>query len=85
MEKHYSNRKRMTRKDFITFLKEFKQDFHENNNSWENKTLEDFLESMISYTEDVQGYYDNNNLNIDADNPTWENFRTILMGASVYE
>ncbi len=85
MEKYYSNRRNMTRKDFITFLIEFKQDFHENTSAWENKTLEDFLESMISYTEDIQGYYDNNNLNVDANKATWENFKTILMGASVYE
>lgn len=50
-----------------------------------NKTLEDFLEAMERYAEDVQGYYDNMKLNVDADVPTWENFKTILKGASVYE
>ena len=75
----------MTRTDFISFLKEFKTDFEQNKENWENKTLEDFLESMIAYTEDIQGYYDNMKLNVDADVPTWENFITILKGASVYE
>jgi hypothetical protein len=75
----------MTRTDFISFLKEFKTDFEQNKENWENKTLEDFLESMIAYTEDIQGYYDNMKLNIDANEPTWENFMTILKGASIYE
>jgi len=75
----------MTRTEFISFLKEFKTDFEQNKENWENKTLEDFLESMIAYTEDIQGYYDNMNLEVDANVPTWENFMTILKGASVYE
>ena len=28
---------------------------------------------------------DNMKLDIDADKPTWENFKTILKGASIYE
>ena len=40
---------------------------------------------MESYTEDVQGFYDNMNLNVDADEATWENFKTILIGAKIYE
>ena len=75
----------MTRNEFITFLKEFRTDLKDNNSDWENKTLEDFLEAMESYTKDVQGYYDNMKMEIDADKPTWENFKTILKGASIYE
>ena len=75
----------MTRTEFISFLKVFKSDLEQNKENWENRTLEDFLESMVAYTEDIQGYYDNMNLDIDANVPTWENFMTILKGASVYE
>lgn len=75
----------MTRTEFISFLKEFKTDFEQNKENWENKTLEDFLKSIIAYTEDIQGYYENMNLDVDANIPTWENFMTILKGASVYE
>jgi hypothetical protein len=75
----------MTRNDFIKFIKEFRKDFEENKSEWENKTLGDFFEAMEAYTEDVQGYYDNMKLNVDADEATWENFKTILQGASVYE
>lgn len=75
----------MTRIEFIEFLREFREDLEENKSNWENKTLEDFLESMEAYTEDIQGYYNNMKTGIDADKPTWENFKTILKGASVYE
>ena len=77
--------KHMTRIEFIKFLKGFRQDLENNNSNWENRTLEDFLEAMEAYTKDVQGYYGNMKLNIDADKPTWENFKTILIGASLYE
>lgn len=75
----------MTRFEFIEFLKEFRKDLEDNKSNWENKTLEDFLEAMEAYTEDVQGFYDNMKLDIDANVPTWENFMTILKGASIYE
>jgi len=80
---NYSDK--MTRKEFIIFIKEFRNELENNKSKWKNQTLEDFLEAMERYTEDVQGYYDNMNLNINADEPSWENFRTILKGASIYE
>lgn len=75
----------MTRIEFIEFLKEFKTDFDQKNDNLENVNLSDFLESMIAYTEDIQGYYNNMEMNVNADNPTWENFSNILKGASIYE
>ena len=75
----------MTRIEFIEFLKEFRTDLKENKSNWENRTLEDFLEAMEAYTEDVQGFYDNMKMNVDADKPTWVIFKTILKGASTYE
>jgi len=75
----------MTRKKFIKFIKEFRNDLENNKLEWENQTLESFLEAMEGYTEDIQGYYDNMNLKINADEPSWENFANILKGSSVYE
>lgn len=75
----------MNRIEFITFLKVFKEDLLQNKTNWENKTLEEFLDGMISYSEDLQGYYDNQNSNIDANHASWDNFATILKGASMYE
>jgi hypothetical protein len=75
----------MTRNQFIEFLEEFRKELKENKSDWENRTLEDFLEAMQAYTTDIQGFYDNMKMDINADEPTWENFKTILKGASVYE
>ena len=75
----------MTRAEFIKFLKDFREDLNENKSKWKNSNLEDFLEAMESYTEDIQGFYDNMKMDIDADEPTWENFKAILKGASCYE
>ena len=77
------------RQSFIHFLEAFRDDLIQNKNSWENKTLEDFLEAMAWYANDIQGYYDNrkNEIgeHINADTPAWRVFADILKGASVYE
>ena len=75
----------MTKQDFITFLERFRKDFHSNPDRWENKTLDDFLEAMQAYTEDIQGYYNNNNLKIDSDKADYRIFADILNGAAIYE
>ena len=77
------------RKSFIEFLELFKEDLIRNKHQWENKTLEDFLEAMKRYSDDIQGYYDNNENDlgeqINADVPSWRVFADILRGSRVYE
>lgn len=73
------------RKTFIKFLDLLRKDFLDNPESWENKTLSDFLEALKDYTEDIQGYYDNAMQNIKADQPDWSTFADIFKGAKIYE
>jgi hypothetical protein len=73
------------RESFIKFLGLLIKDFQTNKTTWENDTLERFLETTESYAEDIQGYYDNTNQNINADVPSWKVFADILMGAKIYE
>ena len=73
------------RDSFIMFLDLLLKDLKENPKDWENKSLEDFLEALSRYTEDIQGYYDNMNMNIDANKPDWKIFADIFMGARIYE
>lgn len=73
------------RKSFIEFLNLFHKDYLENPESWENKNLSDFLEALISYSEDIQGFYDNTKQNINADEPNWQTFADIFKGAKIYE
>lgn len=73
------------KQSFIKFLELLHQDFLHNPTEWENSTLDNFLQAMASYTEDVQGFYDNTDQNINADTPSWKVFADILKGAKIYE
>lgn len=73
------------RQSFIKFLDLLRQDLLHHPETWENKTLPDFLEALASYTEDIQGYYDNTNANVDAEKAAWSTFADIFKGAKVYE
>lgn len=73
------------RQSFIKFLDLLHKDFLNNPENWKNKTLPDFLEALSAYTEDVQGYYDNMKLIVNADKPDWSTFADIFKGAKVYE
>jgi hypothetical protein len=73
------------RQSFIKFLDLLRKDFLDNPDEWENKNLDDFLEAMTRYTEDIQGYYDNTKQNVNADQPDWQTFADIFRGATIYE
>lgn len=55
------------RTTFVQFIEKLRQDFLDNPQTWENKTLPDFLETLSSYSEDIQGYYNNMNQDINTD------------------
>ncbi|WP_418360289.1 DUF7660 family protein [Sphingobacterium detergens] len=73
------------RTSFIKFLDLLHQDLLRQPETWENKTLPDFLEALAAYTEDIQGYYDNTEANVDAEKAAWSTFADIFKGAKVYE
>ena len=74
-----------SKQDFIRFVCELYKDFKSQPENWENNTLELFLEAMAAYAEDIQGYYDNTNQNIDANKASWQVFADISMEAKIYE
>ncbi len=80
-----NNFKVTDRDAFIKFLDLLRKDYLSNPDSWENKTLPDFLESLSAYAEDIQGYYDNMKQDVNADQPSWQTFADIFKGAKVYE
>ena len=80
-----NNYKVTDRQTFIIFLDLLRNDFLDNADNWENKTLPDFLEALSSYTEDIPGYYDNTNQKVNADKPNWQTFADIFKGATMYE
>ena len=79
------NKPVMTRAEFSEFVRELRGDLIEKPDEWENITLENYLEAISAYTNDVQAVYKNLGVDVDADLPTWETFSKILKGASIYE
>lgn len=73
------------RRTFSEFIDLLRKDFLDNPESWESKTLPDFLEALSAYAEDIQGYYDNMKQNVNADKPDWSTFADIFKGAKIYE
>ena len=75
----------MTKKEFIQFIENLRLDFIQNKEQQENKTIEDYLEAISRYTEDINGYYKNTNQDIDLKEIDWKVFSDILKGSSMYE
>ena len=75
----------MTKQEFILFIENFRTDFIENKEQWENKSIEDYLEAISRYTEDIDGYYKNTNQDINLEKVDWKVFADILKGSSMYE
>ena len=85
MNDKISSYKVTNRDSFIKFLELLRNDLLINKESWENRNLEDFLEALAAYSEDIQGYYDNTEQNKSADEASWEVFADIFKGAIIYE
>lgn len=73
-----------SREDFVSFVELLFSNLKNNPEEWENKTLPDYLESMASWTEDMDGYYQNMGLPM-PENINWKVFANILIAAKMYE
>jgi len=70
--------------DFVNFVELLISNLKDNPEEWTNKSLSDYLEGVSSWTEDMEGYYQNNNLPI-PENVNWKVFANILIAAKIYE
>jgi hypothetical protein len=73
-----------TKEDFINFLGKLAADKKNNSVEWENKTIENYLESIQSWIEDMEGYYENNNIEVPK-NIDWNFFATVFYVGKIYE
>ena len=73
-----------SREDFVAFVKALSKDFHDNPQSWENRNLEQFLEALGGWVEDMDGYYLNQNIPV-PQQPSWTVVADMLMAAKMYE
>lgn len=72
------------REDLVVFLRSTLQDLKVNPSSWNNSDLTSFLEAMIAWIEDMDGYYLNKNLTPPTQ-PTWNTLAEIIAAARIYE
>jgi hypothetical protein len=73
------------RQSFIQFIYLLREELRICPNGWENNNLLDFLEAIERYANDIQGYYDNTNQKVNADEPSWRTFADIFKGSTMYE
>ncbi|RCR65967.1 DUF7660 family protein [Larkinella punicea] len=73
-----------TKEDFISFVTALINDLKNNPDTWENRTLFNYLEALQSWTEDMDGYYYNKNISVPKD-VNWKFFANILIAAKSYE
>jgi len=73
-----------SKEEFIDFLNFLSQDKFQKNEEWENQTIEDYLSSVSSWVEDMEGYYKNKNLPI-PDNENWSFIATLFYIGKIYE
>ena len=50
-----------TKGDFSEFMSLLIADLRTNRQDWENRDLESYLNAIMNWTEDMDGYYQNNN------------------------
>jgi|LakMenE18May11ns_1017448.scaffolds.fasta_scaffold7389516_1 hypothetical protein len=73
-----------SREDFVAFVKALTKDLRDNPESWENSTLEHFLEALGGWVEEMDGYYLNQGKPV-PQQPDWKVVGDILMAAKMYE
>jgi hypothetical protein len=72
-----------SREDFVEFVKALRKDFHDNPTSWENPTLERFLEALSTWVADMDGYYLNQNKPV-PEQADWKVVADMFVAARVY-
>ena len=73
---------------FVAFLGALIADYESNQSTWENRTLDQLLESMQSWLEDMDldDYYERiDSSDVMLENINWRVFADVLVSAAIYE
>jgi hypothetical protein len=73
-----------TRYDLARFVYALREDLQQNEEEWENPTLERFLEAMGAWISSLEGWFYNRGES-EPDQPDWLLVAHMLFAASVYE
>lgn len=52
---------------------------------WKNKTAINFLEAMVAWIEDSEGYYKNQGIGMNTEKPSWQLFGDVIQAGNAYE
>ena len=74
----------MSRDEFIEFIYELIDNFKEKPQDWENTTIDSYLDALVRWVEDMDGYYKNQDIPL-PENIDWSVFASILIASTMYE
>jgi hypothetical protein len=72
-----------SRDDLAKFVRALSKDHKNNPASWENHTIESYLEALSGWIEDMDGVYKNMNQSTPT-SPDWKMIARMLRAASIY-
>jgi hypothetical protein len=72
-----------SRNELAAFVRELSEDFKKNPTSWENRTIDSYLEALSGWLEDMNGVYKNMNQPTPT-TPEWRTIARMLRAASIY-
>lgn len=73
-----------TKEDFLIFLKTLRDDRRTNSIEWENPQIDSYLDGIVSWVEDMDGYYYNMGLDVPT-NINWSFIATLFYVGKIYE
>lgn len=73
-----------SRADFVSFVKALNGDYAANRSSWENDSLQRFLDGLSGFASDMDGFYRNMGETVNVDQITWRMAAQMLLAATVY-
>ena len=72
-----------SRSDFIAFVRKLRQELLQSPERWENASLEEYLEAVAAWVEDIEGYAGYQEEQIPGS--SWRWFCLMLLAATTYE
>jgi hypothetical protein len=74
-----------SKEDLADFIEILRDDFIRNPSSWENPTLDRFLDAMAAWVRSMDNYYRNVGQEPPGSSPSWSVFSDILIAGKIYE
>lgn len=72
------------KEEFVYFINRLLSDNQINNEEWKNKNISSYLDTIGSWVEDMEGYYDNMRIDMPK-NIDWNFIATLFYVGKIYE